>query len=140
MAAVVDALWAAMSAKGVSWVGVYVKSELAPEMLLGPRQNKPACSPIGLHGACGRAWKSARPLIVEDVARLGEGYIACDPRDRSEVVMPLVDAETGVCWGVLDVDSYDLAAFGPRDVAGLGMVLEHMQLTTSLRHGLIETV
>ena len=127
MQAVVDSLWDALRPTGVSWVGFYL-CEKGEQLVLGPRRDKPACSPIGLHGACGQVFTSRVPLTVRDVAELGEGYIACDPRDRSEVVVPLFD-ESGNCWGVLDLDSYDLAAFDDTDVAGLQMVLRAAGLT-----------
>ncbi len=117
MRVVVDAMWDALRDSGVSWAGFYLH-EGGDELVLGPRQPKPACSPIGLHGACGRALASKEPLVVKDVAELGEGYIACDPRDRSEVVIPLVESD-GRCWGVLDLDSHDVGAFDESDVAGL---------------------
>lgn len=122
MRAVVDLLWDRMASSGVSWVGFYTKVDGADEMVLGPRRDKPACSPIGLHGACGRSWASRRSLVVTDVAKLGAGYIACDPRDRSEVVLPLMD-EQGACWGVLDVDSFEVGAFSVEDAAGLVEVM-----------------
>ena len=139
MTAVVDALWPALKDANVSWLGFYLNGPDADEMTLGPRRDKPACSPIGLFGACGRAWKSRRPLIVTDVAKLGEGYIACDPRDKSEVVIPLIDAASGVCWGGFDVDSHEVDAFSPDDVAGLLRVLVHAGLTSPI-DAKIETV
>lgn len=123
MRAVVDLLWDHLKDAGVSWVGFYLH-EGGDELILGPMRDKPACSPIGLHGACGQAFRSKRPLVVRDVRELGANYIACDPRDRSEVVIPLLD-DAGDCWGVLDVDSLDVAAFDDADVAGLCAVLEH---------------
>lgn len=124
MQVVVDAIWNALHDKGVSWVGFYIDQPGQPDterMILGPRRDKPACSPIGLHGACGRALLSRQVLIVRDVAELGANYIACDPRDRSEIVIPLIDNEAA--WGVLDVDSWEVAAFDDRDADGLTAVL-----------------
>lgn len=123
MRAVVDVLWEGIGERGVSWVGFYVKSPDAEEMELGARRDRPACSPIGLHGACGRCWREGKPLVVRDVRELGESYIACDPRDRSEVVVPARDSD-GAVWGVLDVDSFEVGAFAETDVAGLEAVLE----------------
>ena len=91
-------------------------------LVLGPCRDKPACSPIGLHGACGQALLSRRTLIVRDVADLGSGYIACDPRDRSEIVVPLIDS-TDRCWGVLDLDSWEVGSFSDDDERGLKLVL-----------------
>ena len=62
------------------------------------------------------------------MAELGENYIACDPRDRSEVVLPLFDG-AGSCWGVLDLDSYEFSAFDEADVEGLQDVLRAAGLT-----------
>lgn len=128
---VVDALWAALSDQGVSWVGFYIDQPDEPDdrrLVLGPHRDRPACSPIGLHGACGQCLRSGQPIVVDDVASLGAGYIACDPRDRSEVVIPLIKEPGGTepageCWAVLDLDSHDVCAFGERDVVGLGKVL-----------------
>ncbi len=127
MECVVDALWDALLTTGVSWVGFYLY-EGNDELVLGPMRDKPACSPIGMHGACGQVFKSGKPLIVRDVADLGPDYIACDPRDRSEVVLPLPD-ESGVCWGVLDLDSFETNAFDQADVDGLSSVLQAAGLT-----------
>ncbi|MFN0131775.1 MAG: GAF domain-containing protein [Phycisphaerales bacterium] len=125
----VDLFWSRLATTGVSWIGFYLKRPDADEMILGPRRDKPACSPIGLHGACGRCWRDRTPLIVRDVASLGEGYIACDPRDKSEVILPLLEAD-GTCWGVLDADSYDVASFDERDAAGLATILRALRLTS----------
>jgi putative methionine-R-sulfoxide reductase with GAF domain len=134
--AVIHALWDAFGISGsvptrshsssipapYSWVGFYFGPGAGwdgaragdAEMILGPRLPKPACSPIGLQGACGRCFLSGRPLVVRDVAALGANYIACDPRDRSEVVVPFF-CETGETLGVLDVDSFEVGAFTEHD-------------------------
>jgi putative methionine-R-sulfoxide reductase with GAF domain len=124
----VDAMWDLLGPRGVSWIGFYLKVAGTDEMVLGPRRDKPACSPIGLHGMCGRGWRERRPIIVDDVAALGANYIACDPRDRSELVIPLLGAD-GSCWGVLDADSYERAGFDERDIAGLREAVERAGLS-----------
>lgn len=129
MRAVVETLWHALSAQGVSWVGFYVRpAPQAQELVLAVCRDKPACSPIGLHGACGRALLERCVLIVRDVANLGEHYIACDPRDRSEIVLPCL-GEDDVCWGVLDLDSHQTLAFDESDARGLHRVLVAAGLT-----------
>lgn len=128
MQAVVDALWAASGDRGVSWIGFYLKSRGRDEMILGPRRDKPACSPIGLGGVCGRCWREQRPVIVADVATLGDNYIACDPRDKSEAVVPLFE-QSGECWGVLDADSHDVGCFATADITGLTTLVEHVGLS-----------
>lgn len=127
MQSAVDALWDVLQPTGVSWVGFYLH-EGGDELILGPHRDKLACSPILLHGACGQAFRQRKPLVVRDVAELGENYIACDPRDRSEVVLPLFDG-SGTCWGVLDVDSHEAGAFDNSDVEGLERVLKAAGLT-----------
>ncbi len=126
MQAVADALWAAFHDKGISWVGFYLDRPGEPDdrrLVLGPFRDKPACTPIGLHGVCGQALQFRQTRIVPDVTALGEDYIACDPQDRSEIVVPLVAAD-GRAWGVLDLDSHEPGAFGESDAAGLRRVLE----------------
>lgn len=123
MQQVVDALWDGLAEAGVSWVGFYLKTPGAEEMTLGPRRDKPACSPIGLHGVCGQAYLQRRTRIVRDVKELGADYVACDPRDRSELVLPLFEVD-GSCWGVLDFDSFEVGAFDESDQRGAARVLQ----------------
>jgi putative methionine-R-sulfoxide reductase with GAF domain len=131
MRAVADALWERFHAQGYSWVGFYTKRAGADEMILGARRDKPACSPIGLHGMCGFAWRERRSVVVPDVRRLGGNYVACDPRDMAEVVVPLLEAD-GSCWGVLDADSFEVGAFDERDALGLAGVVERAGLSAAL--------
>mgnify|MGYP001452204724 CR=1 FL=1 len=137
MRTIADALWDALSPRGVSWIGFY---EIAREgndhavepgsaMLLGPHRDKPACSPIGMHGACGQAFTEKTTLVVTDVAQLGEGYVACDPRDLSELVIPCLD-ENGDAWSVLDADSFERGCFDELDAAQIGQILVVAELST----------
>lgn len=113
----VDAIWAEFgNHRPVSWVGFYHLEH--EEMTLGPRRDKPACSPIGLHGACGQSALSGKSLIVADVRELGPNYIACDPKDLAELVVPVRD-RSGSVIGVLDLDSYAVGAFIESDQAAL---------------------
>ncbi|MFO0828509.1 MAG: hypothetical protein U0572_10225 [Phycisphaerales bacterium] len=110
MRAVVDSLWEHLSPAGVSWVGfylpVYDDGGTVTELVLGPSRNTPACSPIGLHGVCGRGFLSGQIQLVRDVAELGSAYVACDPRDRAEVVVPVFLGDgTGVCGDLPVSDS-----------------------------------
>jgi putative methionine-R-sulfoxide reductase with GAF domain len=127
MRAVVDTLWDRLHETGVSWVGFYLP-EGETELVLGPSRNKPACSPIGLHGVCGQAFTRRKPIVVRDVRDMGRNYVACDPRDQSEVVVPAFD-ENGACWAVLDLDSHQVGAFSEADVAGLQAILRAAGLT-----------
>lgn len=119
MEAFVELWWNAFAALGVSWAGFYVDCPHEPDaqrMILAARRPGPACSPIGIHGACGQALVGRQTLVVRDVADLGAGYIACDPRDRSELVVPCLTAE-GQSWGVFDVDSHQVGSFDAIDGA-----------------------
>ena len=117
IALVVDAIWAEFgNHQPVSWVGYYHLGD--GEMTLGPRRDKPACSPIGLHGACGKAALTRRSLLVSDVRALGDDYIACDPRDLAELVVPVFDS-AGQVTGVFDLDSYTVGAFDTEDQQAL---------------------
>lgn len=142
MRAVVDAVWEAFGSRTIphepgrpySWIGFYERPRRADgtdadEMILLERRDTPACSPIGLHGMCGRSCLDVRPILVADVRTLGEGYVACDPKDQSEIVIPLLRPD-GSCWGVLDGDSFDLNAFTAYDVAGLLAMAEAAKLTS----------
>ncbi len=122
--AFVELLWQHLSGTGVSWLGIYLADPVpghgagpAKQLLLGARRDKPACSPIGLHGVCGQCLMRERGLVVRDVLDLGDAYVACDPRDRSEAVLPLRGA-SGV-WGVLDLDSHEVDSFSEADLEGL---------------------
>lgn len=134
LAPVCDLIWNELSTRGLSWIGFYLASEEAPpdplsrrgELVLAARRDKPACSPIGLHGVCGQSFLEESVRLVEDVALLGAGYIACDPRDRSEIVVPIY--RNGRCWGVLDADSHEAACFGPADIDGLCGLLRSAEL------------
>lgn len=132
MNAVVDALWESFgNHQPLSWVGFYLDQPDQPNelrLVLGPCRDKPACSPIGLHGVCGQALTGREAKIIRDVSELGEHYIACDPRDRSEIVLPMFD-HAGICWGVLDIDSWEVGAFSESDAKGLKAVLIAADLT-----------
>jgi putative methionine-R-sulfoxide reductase with GAF domain len=122
--AVVDEGWAHLSPLEVSWIGFYLKVPESEEMILGPRRDKPACSPIGMHGACGQSFNNRAALVVHNVKDLGDGYIACDPRDQSEVVVPFYGSSPDQPIGVLDLDSYKVGSFDEIDVLGLTRVLQ----------------
>ena len=130
MQRVVDLLWEALHEQDVSWIGFYLdQPDQADDrrLVLGPCRDRPACSPIGLHGVCGASLRSRQTQVVHDVADLGPDYIACDPRDASEIVIPLSDS-ADVCWGVLDVDSWKTGAFSEADDVGLRSVLAAARL------------
>ncbi len=119
---VADALWRHLNDAGVSWCGFYTAQKGDEEMVLGPCRDTPACSPIALSGLCGQSWLSKAPIIANDLSNLGDRVIKCDPRDLSEVVVPLFDQE-GSCWGVLDLDSHERNSFLDNDAKELRQLM-----------------
>lgn len=103
-----------------SWVGFYVRK--GNELVLGPFQGNVACVRIALgKGVCGTAASERRTLVVPDVDKF-PGHIACDAGSRSEIVVPVMRGTNVVA--VLDLDSYELAAFDDVDAAGLAPIAE----------------
>lgn len=119
----VDALWMRFAKDPYSWAGFYLLEPDSKSMTLGPRRDKPACSPIEMHGVCGRSALENRVFIVDDVHALGSAHIVCDPKNLSEICLPVRD-RAGKVWGVLDVDSEKLAAFDAVDQRNLERLLE----------------
>ena len=136
MRGLVDALWDCFCTQGYSWVGFYAAGSATAdgatsELILGPCRNSPACSPIGLGGMCGLAYLERRSVLVDDVRRLGDRYIACDPRDLSEIVVPMLESD-GSCWGVLDIDSHEPGSFGIADADSLSRLVQAWGLSAPL--------
>ncbi len=103
-----------------SWIGFYITR--GSELVLGPFQGKIACVRIAVgRGVCGTAAAEQRTVIVPDVEQF-PGHIACDAGSRSEIVVPIVC--DGRVVAVLDLDSYELAAFDELDAAGLAPIAE----------------
>jgi GAF domain-containing protein len=107
-----------------SWIGWYIMRPTAAgsELVLGPFQGKIACVRIAIgRGVCGTAVRLRQTVIVPDVEKF-EGHIACDAGSRSEIVVPIV--REGQVVAVLDLDSYELAAFDDVDAQHLARVAE----------------
>jgi GAF domain-containing protein len=106
-----------------SWVGFYIVR--GGELVLGPFQGKVACVRIAFgRGVCGTAAAERKTMIVPDVEQF-PGHIACDAGSRSEIVVPITrSGRRGEVVAVLDLDSYDLAAFDDADAAGLLPIAE----------------
>lgn len=94
------------------WTGWY--RVVNGELILGPFQGPTACTRIQMgKGVCGSAWQRDEVLVVPDVEAF-PGHIACDPRSRSEIVLPVHGAD-GEVVAVLDIDSEQKDAFGPEE-------------------------
>jgi GAF domain-containing protein len=97
---------------GFFWVGFYMVE--GNELILGPFQGSVACFHIPYNkGVCGTAWARRETVIVDDVETF-PGHIACSSLSRSEIVVPVFDAN-GEVTAVLDIDSTDLATFDETD-------------------------
>jgi GAF domain-containing protein len=99
------------------WVGFY--RVVAPGLLkIGPYQGGHGCLSISFErGVCGAAARERRTQVVDDVDAF-PGHIACSSSTRSEIVVPVLDAD-GELLAVLDVDSDRPGAFDAGDAAAL---------------------
>ena len=103
---------------GFLWTGFYRVVEPDRLLRVGPYQGSLGCLDITFgRGVCGTAAAEGRTVVVDDVHAFA-GHITCDPRSRSEIVVPVRNAE-GALIAVLDIDSDEPACFGEADQEGL---------------------
>lgn len=99
----------------INWAGFYILENGL--LVLGPFQGRPACIEIKPgKGVCGTAAQTGKTQLVYNVHEF-PGHIACDPRSRSEIVVPLY--RNGALFGVLDIDSATVGRFDERDREGI---------------------
>ncbi len=113
-------------ALGYLWTGFYRVA--VPDRLLrvGPYQGSIGCLEITFgKGVCGTAAAERRTVIVDDVLTF-EGHITCDPRSRSEIVVPVFGPSRELI-AVFDVDSAERAAFTDEDRDGMEQILSWFQ-------------
>jgi putative methionine-R-sulfoxide reductase with GAF domain len=134
MREVVDVLWDAFAGSPYSWCGFYLLAADGKSLVLGPHRDRPACSPLPMHGVCGRVASSGRALVAPDVQALGEAHIECDPRNVSEIALPVFD-KTGKVWAVFDADSAVPAAFDEMDQRWLEKILKRFEETGAPESG-----
>lgn len=107
---------------GHLWTGFYRVAEPGRLLRIGPYQGTLGCMEIEFgKGVCGTAAAERRTVIVDDVNAFA-GHITCDPRSRSEIVVPVFDA-AGVLIAVFDVDADTPSAFTEADRQGLEEVM-----------------
>lgn len=102
-----------------SWTGFYLLAD-NDELHVGPYQGPVACQVLKGKGVCLHAVHTRQPVVVPDVHAF-PGHIACDPRSKSEIVLPLT--KDGRVYGVLDIDAHRLAQFDEDDVPPLQRIL-----------------
>jgi GAF domain-containing protein len=106
--------------EAASWVGFYIMKRY--QLVLGPFQGNVACVRIALdRGVCGAAAQQRRTIVVSDVTKF-PSHIACDAGTQSEIVVPI--KRDGQVVAVLDLDSYNVAAFDDIDAQGLAPVAD----------------
>ncbi len=101
------------------WTGFYFVA--GDELHVGPYQGAVACQVLEGGGVCLRCARTGRPIIVPDVEHF-PGHIACDPRARSEIALPVMAGKRVVA--VLDIDADKPAQFDEDDVPPLNKILD----------------
>jgi L-methionine (R)-S-oxide reductase len=103
------------------WTGFYSlkNGELIVKMYQGPL----ACQVLKKNtGVCWSAINQQKTIIVPDVRQF-DGHIACDPRSKSEIVVPVHDI-SGKITGVLDIDCKVLNGFDDTDAVNLEKIIK----------------
>jgi L-methionine (R)-S-oxide reductase len=98
--------------EGYNWTGFYMKRGDVLE--IGPYVGPPTPhTTIELNrGICGTAATQKKTIVVDDV-NADPRFLACSVNTRSEIVVPLMDADR--CLGEIDIDSNQSAFFGEQD-------------------------
>ncbi|MDT8393389.1 MAG: GAF domain-containing protein [Bacteroidales bacterium] len=103
------------------WTGFYLL--VKDELIVGPYQGPVACILLERNkGVCWAGINNGETIVVPDVHDF-PGHIACDSRSRSEIVVPLRNDDSEI-FGVLDVDSKDMASFDEIDARWLEKIVE----------------
>jgi L-methionine (R)-S-oxide reductase len=109
------------SFKDFNWVGFYRVTE-KNLLKIGPYQGEHGCLTISFErGVCGAAARKKTTQLVDDVSKVPH-HIACSPKTKSEIVVPLIQARKVI--GVLDIDSHKFGAFDSVDRKYLEMICE----------------
>jgi L-methionine (R)-S-oxide reductase len=104
-----------------SWTGFYLLSD--SDLIVGPYQGRLACQVLERNrGVCWSGINEQKTIIVPDVHRF-PGHIACDPKSRSEIVIPIRDKQ-GTIIGVMDIDSEIAGNFDETDSAHLEKIAD----------------
>ncbi|MCC7126324.1 MAG: GAF domain-containing protein [Acidobacteria bacterium] len=94
-----------------NWTGIYLLN--GDTLELGPFVGAPTEHTrikVGV-GVCGTAVARDANMNVPDVAA-SDNYLACSIETKSELVVLIRDPQ-GVVVGQIDIDSHEVAAFGP---------------------------
>jgi L-methionine (R)-S-oxide reductase len=106
--------------KDFFWTGFYLLKD--GELVVQTYQGPLACQVLEKDkGVCWAGINQQKTIIVPDVHRF-PGHIACDPRSKSEIVVP-VRNNSGQITGVLDIDSRLTGNFDETDAIGLERIV-----------------
>jgi len=120
------------SFKDFNWVGFYRVTE-KNLLKIGPYQGEHGCLSIPFErGVCGAAARRKNALVIADVSKVPY-HIACSPKTKSEIVVPLLKGKKVV--GVLDIDSHKFSAFDSIDKKYLEMICEMVVKSAGNRTG-----
>jgi GAF domain-containing protein len=109
---------------GASWTGFYLLKQ--GELVVDAYQGPAACPVLAKHtGVCWAGIDRNETIVVPDVHAF-PGHIPCDERSRSEIVVPVRDAD-GRPVGVLDVDSHRPDQFDEIDREGYESVVRLLE-------------
>ena len=118
------------------WTGFYIYETENNRLSVGPYQGTHGCIFIKMgEGVCGRAAESKKSIIVENIGEINDlstekgnkMHIACDPRCKSEIVVPILDSK-GNLMAVFDVDSVHYKAFDEIDKRWLEHIFTTFQI------------
>lgn len=116
---------------GFYWVGFYRLRNR--ELIIGPYQGTLGCLHIPLNrGVCGACATRQETVVVPDVDKF-PGHIACDPRSRSEIVVPVFDSRRQL-RAVLDIDSEEPSKFDQTDQQYLEQIVKQMRSLAWTEH------
>ena len=102
------------------WTGFYFLKD--GQLIVGPYQGPVACQELEKgKGVCWAGIQRQEPVIVQDVEQF-PGHIACDPRSKSEIVLPVRNNNNEII-GVLDIDGKELNAFDQTDGQELSRII-----------------
>lgn len=102
------------------WIGFYFLNN--NKLTIGSYQGPLACQELEYpKGVCWKCILDKNSIIVNNVHEF-DNHIACDPRSKSEIVIPVLNERKEVI-GVMDVDSDKFNAFDESDEKGLHRIL-----------------
>ncbi len=116
---------------GVSWTGFYLLKD--GDLVVEAYQGPVACLVLERQtGVCWAGIDRGETILVPDVHAF-PGHIPCDDRSRSEIVVPVFNAD-GAAIGVLDVDSHRPNHFDDVDREGYESVVRMLEQRWNRSH------